>query len=82
MMNEQIIWKDRESLWGSGTVVLFVFGAALIVISISFLKISLRASIITMFGLFLVICGYYSFKKFSTYIITNKRLIEIKAKNN
>jgi|Deesub1362B_J571_1020462.scaffolds.fasta_scaffold13883_2 hypothetical protein len=78
MTNERIVWKGRESLWNSSTGVLFIFGSALILISIPFLRALVWFSIITMLGLFLVICGYYSFKRFSTYVITNKRLVEIK----
>lgn len=76
MMNERIIWKGRQSLWGSGAVVLILVGVFFMFVSVSLLR---EALALTLFGFFLVICGGYFFKKFKTYIITNKRLVELKA---
>ena len=61
---------------GSGAGILLLVGIAFILVGVSLLYDALA---LVLFGLSLVICGGYLFKGFRTYIITNKRLVELRA---
>ena len=76
MKEERIIWKGRQSFWGSSAGILLLIGIAFILVGVSLLRDALA---LVLFGLSLVICGGYLFKGFRTYVITNKRLVELKA---
>ena len=76
MRGERIIWKGRQSFWGSGAGILLLVGIVFILVGASLLR---NALVMILFGLFLIVCGGYLFKGFRTYVITNKRLMELKA---
>ncbi|MHA1721737.1 MAG: hypothetical protein ACTSXW_01535 [Candidatus Baldrarchaeia archaeon] len=76
MRNEQIIWRGRQSFWGSGAAALLFIGFAFMLVSVSLLH---DAFVLTLFGLFLVFCSGYLLRRFRIYIITNKRFVELKA---
>ena len=76
MRGERIIWKGRQSFWGSGAGILLLVGIVFILVGASLLR---DALVMILFGLFLIVCGGYLFKGFRTYVITNKRLVELRA---
>jgi len=76
MKNEVILWKGRDSIWGSNASFLLIFGSFLIIAGIAML---FKAWILSIIGLILVLIGYFSTKRFSNYIITNMRIIELKS---
>jgi len=76
MADEGIIWKGRQSLWSApGAIALLLTGIVLLLIGIPLLP---TAYIIVLLGVFLLACSGYLFKGLRTYIITNRRLVEIR----
>lgn len=76
MEDEQIIWRGRQSFWRSSAATLLFVGIVFMLAGVLLLR---DAFVLILFGLFLVICSGFLFKRFRTYIITNKRLLELKA---
>ena len=76
--NEEVLWHGRESIWGSTTVTLFIIGSVLVLIGGLLLMYTINALSIFLMGVILLAVGIRNIRKFSTYVISNKRLIEIK----
>ena len=90
MSGEHVIWQGRESLWlDCGAVRLLTVGGLLVLVGIAgifalvsegynVLEALQGGSIFIGIGIVLLLLGYFLFKRFSTYVITNKRIIEVK----
>lgn len=76
--NEEILWHGRESIWGSTTVTLFIIGSVLALMGGLFLIYTINALPIFLMGVILLAIGIRNIRRFSIYVISNKRLIEIK----
>lgn len=75
---EIIVWKGRESLLNSFALLSIVISIPLLFFGAIFSLYTVHGLILLLLGIASLLAGFYDISRFSTYIITNTRLIEIK----
>ncbi len=73
-----MIWKGRESIFNSLAFVIMIISALLMFFGVALLQYTMYALLFFLLGFILMMKGMRRVSEFSAYLVTNRRLIEVR----